>query len=253
MLAQLYAKHVEDAQPLQPIERPAGFHPQNLKPSSGFDLFSRLEGDDRQAIEVTNPEFVDLRAFLLTNRIRANQVPQIIQSDQTQEKPSKFDDNSDLFISEDPADLAFDDGEIVDTNDLYNYYFNIANGGEKRPIFAVNRESLNKLPESLQLALTGMAAIDGHHNVQSMPSQQIRQKQQLLNQQRFATNYLNQQQLRYYSPYSPVYSPYNFYRQNVHMSPYNYHVNPYSSYYRNPSATPYSPFPYTNYNPYYSY
>ncbi|KAI9565970.1 hypothetical protein GHT06_009768 [Daphnia sinensis] len=253
LLAQLYAKHVEDAEPPQPIERPAGFHPQNLKPPSGFDLFSRLEGDDRQAIEITNPEFVDLRAFLLTNRIRASQIPQILaaKDEKQQGKPSKFDDNAELLIPEEVADeLVLDDGDIVDANDLYNYYFNIANGGVEGPVIAVNRESLSKLPESLQLALTGLGAIDGHHNAQSMPSQQIQQKQQLLNQQRFASNYINQ---RYYSPYASLYSPYYFHRQSAYMSPYSYYVNPYSSYYRMPSATPYAPFPYTNYNPYHSY
>lgn len=252
LLAQLYAKHVEDAEPPQPIERPAGFHPQNLQPPSGFDLFSRLEGDDRQAIEITNPEFVDLRAFLLTNRIRASQIPHILpaKEEKQQGKPSKFDDNADLLTPEEADELDFDDGDIVDANDLYNYYFNIANGGVEGPIIAVNRESLSKLPASLQLALTGMGAIDGHHNAQSMPSQQIQQKQQLLNQQRFASNYINQ---RYYSPYSSLYSPYHFYRQNAQMSPYNYYASPYSSYYRLPSATPYSSFPYTNYNPYHSY
>ncbi|XP_057370480.1 uncharacterized protein LOC130691548 isoform X2 [Daphnia carinata] len=254
LLAQLYAKHVEDAEPPQPIERPAGFHPQNLRPPSGFDLFSRLEGDDRQAIEITNPEFVDLRAFLLTNRIRASQIPQLLsqKEEKQQGKPSKFDDNADLFSPEEADEMIFDDEDVVDANDLYNYYFNIANGGVGGPVLAVNRESLSKLPESLQLALTGMGAIDGHHNAQSMPSQQIQQKQQLLNQQRFASNYINQR-LGYNSPYSSLYSPYYFYRQNAHMSPYKYHANPYSSYYRLPLVTPYASYPYTNYNPYHSY
>ena len=113
----------------------------------------------------------------------------------------------------------------------------------------VNRETLNNLPESLKLALSGAGAIDGHHNVQSMPSQQVQLKQQLLNQQRFASNYFNYQQ-PYYSPYSSFYSPYYYYRQSAaQYNPYSYHTSPY---YRMPSARPYSMLPY-NYSPYYSY
>jgi len=258
LLAQLYAKHVQDnAEPPQAIERPAGFHPQNLLPSSGFDLFSRAEGDDRQAIEITNPEFVDLRAFLLTNRFR-NQNPQIVlRTEDKMEKPSKFDDNisEDLITSvePDPAELGFD-GQFGGPNELYNYYFNIANGGDEQtsPFVAVplNRETLEKLPESLQLALNGMGAIDGHHNAQLIPSQQIQLKQQMLNRQRFASNFFNHQH-PYYSPYSSFYSPYYFYRQSAaQYNPYNnYHTSPY---YRMPSVRPYSPNPY-DYNPYYSY
>ena len=262
LLAQLYAKHVQDnAEPPQAIERPVGFHPQNLLPPSGFDLFSRAEGDDRQAIEITNPEFVDLRAFLLTNRFRNNPIPQIfIQAEDKLAKPSKFDDNisDDLLTSEepDPADSAFD-GQYGGLNELYNYYFNIAGGGEEEtsPVVAlpVNRETLNNLPESLKLALSGVGAIDGHHNAQSMPSQQVQLKQHLLNQQRFASNYFNypHQQQPYYSPYSSFYSPYYYYRQSVaqQYNPYSYHTSPY---YRLPSSRPYSVLPY-NYSPYYSY
>lgn len=259
LLAQLYAKHVQDnAEPPQAIERPVGFHPQNLLPPSGFDLFSRAEGDDREAIEITNPEFVDLRAFLLTNRFRNKKIPQIlIQAEDKLEKPSKFDDNmsEDLFTSEEPnpADLVYD-GQYGGLNELYNYYFNIADGANEEtmsPLVAipVNRETLNNLPESLKLALSGAGAIDGHHNAQSMPSQQVQYKQQLLNQQRFASNYFNYQQ-PYYSPYSSFYSPYYYYRQSAaQYDPYSYHTSPY---YRMPSARPYSMLPY-NYSPYYSY
>lgn len=258
LLAQVYAKHVQaNAEPPQVIERPAGFHPQNILLPVGFDLFSRDDGTDgREAVEITNPEFIDLRAFF-TSRNR-NQMPQIVlRAEEKMVKPSKFDDNitEDLLTSVEPnpAELDFD-GEFVAPNELYNYYFNIANGGDEQtsPLVAIplNRETLEKLPESLQLALNGMGAIDGHHNAQSMPSQQVRLNQQLLNQQRFASNFYNYQQ-PYYSPYSSFYSPYYHYRQTAaQYNPYsNYHMSPYR---RMPSVRPYSPNPY-HYNPYYSY
>lgn len=72
LLAQLYAKHLKNADqdpPPPKIERPEGFYPSDLRqPYAAFDLFRRFEDID-DSVVVTNPEFVDLRAFVLLNAV----------------------------------------------------------------------------------------------------------------------------------------------------------------------------------------
>ncbi len=228
LLAQLYAKHVQDnSEPPQAIERPAGFHPQNLQPANGFDLFSRAEGDERDAIEVTNPEFVDLRAFLLTNRFRDGQQLLI----RTQEKPAAEKPSDDLYTSDQPDPSTF--AAYTIPNALYNYYFGLP---YDRPV-AFHRETAN-LPESLQMALSGNVAADGHHNAQTAPSQGLNKQKELLQ--------------RLYSPYSSYYSPYYFYRNpNPYFTPYAPH--PYAYHRASPYSAMMNPYYYNNYHPYYSY
>lgn len=220
LLAQLYAKHVKDnSQPLEAIERPAGFHPQNLKPSNGFDLFSRSEGDE--AIEVINPEFVDLRAFLLTNRFRDGQQLLI----QTEDKPITDQVNEYMANQQDPS--------AVEANgfpqELFNYYYSMP---YNRPV-PLTREPLDKLPGSLQLAIQGVVAPDGQHNAQVAP-------------QRYY-NQVNPEELmpKFVPSYSPFYSPYHFYRNIPSF------YNPYSNPYYNAPVTPYLEMPF--YHSYYSY
>lgn len=230
LLAQLYAKHIQDmSEPPKVIERPAGFHPQNLQPAVGFDLFSRLEGDGRDAIEVTNPEFVDLKAFLLTNRFR--NAPQLLIRTEEKADVDQPEKSVDLDTSDqqDPsADLSLDFPQ-----DLYNRYFGLP---PDRAV-ALTRETLSHLPESLRLALSGSGAIDGHHDAQVAPNQNGDQTrhQELLQ--------------RLYSPYySNYYPPYYFYRNaNSYYNPYSHYP-----YYRAP-VTPYLAQPYFYNHPYYSY
>jgi len=47
-----------------------GFYPQITEPASGLDIFSRYDSSDKESIETINPEYIDLRAFLLTNRFK---------------------------------------------------------------------------------------------------------------------------------------------------------------------------------------
>ena len=227
LLAQLYAKHVQDnSEPPQPIERPAGFHPQNLQPANGFDLFSRLEGDGRDAVEITNPEFVDLRAFLLTNRFRDGQQLLI----RTQEKPAVEKPSDDLYTSDQPDPSTYAAYSIP--NALYNYYFGLP---YDKPV-TFNRETAGQLPESLKMALSGAVAADGHHDAQVPTTQGVYKQKELLQ--------------KLYSPYSSYYSPYYFYRN---PNPYYYTPHgPYPAYYpRTPVVPPYHY--YNNYHPYYSY
>lgn len=228
LLAQLYAKHIQDiSEPQRVIERPEGFHPQNVQPAVGFDLFSRSEGGDRDAIEVTNPEFVDLRAFLLTNRFR--NAPQLLI--RTEEKDSAVDQPVADLDTSDQENLSTDLSLDSHFSDLYSNYFGLS---PDRAV-ALTRETLSKLPESLKLALSGAGAIDGHHDAQVAPnSDQTRHQEELQ---------------RLYSPYySNYYSPYYFYRNaNSFYNPYSY--NPY---YHAP-ITPYSAHPYYYNHPYYSY
>jgi len=73
ILAQLYGKHLSNTARDRPekIERPEGFYPAELRsPSSAPDIFRSVDDSDA-AVVVTNPEFVDLRAFVLTNRFRS--------------------------------------------------------------------------------------------------------------------------------------------------------------------------------------
>ena len=227
LLAQLYAKHIQDnSEPPQVIDRPAGFHPQNLQLPTGFDLFSRIEGDDRDAVEVINPEYVDLRAFLLTNRFRGAQQLVI----RTEDKPVAEKPSDDLFTSDqpDPSTLA----AYTIPQSLFNNYYGYP---YSRPLF-LTRDRFDQLPESLKLAITGAPAPDGMHDAQAAPSQVLNRRQQMLLQ-------------RLYSPYSPEYSPYYFYR-NAMNSYYNPYANPY---YPEPMS-PYMASPYNyNYHPYYFY
>lgn len=222
LLAQLYSKHAQaNSEPPKVIERPAGFHPQNLQPSTGFDLFSRSEGND--AIEVTNPEFVDLRAFLLTNRFRDGQQLLIRTEDKAADKPM-----DDLYDSDQPDPSTY--AAYTLPTELYNYYFGLPYNRQ----IALTHETLSQLPESLKTAISGSVATDGRHDAQVAPTYNQRRQQQMLQ--------------RFYSPYSPNYSPYYFYRNA------NYNYNPYNTYpYYHAPVTPFSAAPYYYNYPYYSY
>ena len=134
LLAQLYAKHIQqqNAEAPEEISRPEGFHPYHLEPpAGGFDLFSRSETADREAVEVTNPEYVDLRAFLLSNRFRGEQPdfsggPQIVLKATDRDVPAASFQHQ-VF----EHDLQTSDDDEPDyysaplSQTLYNQYYNL--------------------------------------------------------------------------------------------------------------------------------
>lgn len=134
LLAQLYGKHIQqqNAEVPQEIQRPEGFHPYHLEPpAGGFDLFTRSETEDREAIEVTNPEYVDLRAFLLANRFRGEQPdlvdagPQIILEAKDRIVPSASyheDPEYDLQTSDEDEPASYN---LPLAHMLYNQYYNL--------------------------------------------------------------------------------------------------------------------------------
>lgn len=190
LLAQFYSKHLKDnADELKPIERPAGFHPKNLEIPRGFDIFRRSEGRERDSIVVTNPEYVDLRAFVQTTQFRSND-----------QEP----DNADLSHSDD-----MDPASVAVPQQLINYYYG-------RPVF-LTRETFEKLPESLKLAAQGVSGIDGQHTAQVAPSQKNKDLERMYNLMRYTTPY------SHYSPYSSFYSPYYFFRQPYYPLAYPYY------------------------------
>jgi len=136
LLAQLYAKHFNNAEIPEIIARPHGFRPSNLaKINPKFDLFQRAYQD---TVEVINPEYVDLRAFLLTNRFR-NQ-----ESRESYENP------------------------IKNLQELHNYYFGLPAG---TPL-VLTREGWVAIPQSLKYLTYGTTSIDGKHDAQVSPFQQ---------------------------------------------------------------------------------
>lgn len=140
LLAQLYAKHLHNAKAPESIPRPTGFYPNNLRPADGdFDLFRRSYSD---SVEITNPEYVDLRAFLLTNRFRS-------QKPSASDPPSKF--------------------QVV-----YNQYYNLP---LETPVL-LTRDTLDRLPESLKAAAFGLPSVDGPRDVQLSPMQKEQQQEQ---------------------------------------------------------------------------
>lgn len=140
LLAQLYAKHLHNAKAPESIPRPTGFYPNNLRPADGdFDLFRRSYLD---TVEITNPEYVDLRAFLLTNRFRS-------------QKPS---------VSDAPSNFQL----------AYNQYYNLPLAA---PVL-LTRDTLDKLPESLKAAAFGLPSIDGPRDIQVSPTQKKQHEQQ---------------------------------------------------------------------------
>lgn len=133
LLAQLYAKHIQHhSEAPESIPRPEGFHPHISEPANGFDLFSRAVSDDRDAIELINPEYVDLRTFLLTNRFRdvdnqGSQQPQQLTEvvDKMETSPSSSVEH-DLQTSDaepDPYDQS--SSHLYYPSHLYNQYFNL--------------------------------------------------------------------------------------------------------------------------------
>lgn len=197
LLAQFYSKHLKDnAGELKPIERPAGFHPKNLEIPRGFDIFRRSEGREKDAIVVTNPEYVDLRAFVQTTQFRSGK-PEI--SEQAESSP-------DLSLSDDMDPAIYE--AVVVPQDLLQYYY----GG---PV-AVTRE---KLPESLKIAAQGLSGIDGQHTAQVAPSQNNID----LDRQRMYRPIPIQRYMAQYSPFSSYYSPYYFFRQPYTYTPFGYY------------------------------
>lgn len=149
LLAQLYSKHSENAETPEVIPRPQGFRPKNLlATNNNFDLFQRSYKD---TVEVVNPEYVDLRAFLLTNRFR-NQ-PEPIDKTGNEKIPEKF------------------------ATTLYNQYFDLP---LNNPL-ALTRYQWFRIPLSLRTVALGLPSIDGQHDAQVSPFQKTQIMQDQLN------------------------------------------------------------------------
>lgn len=145
LLAQLYAKRLDKEKNQEVIPRPEGFRPQNvLTTNANFDLFQRSFKD---TVEITNPEYIDLRAFLLTNRFRLQPSP-----------PSRP-----------PAGF-----KIPPT--LYNRYYSLPGGN---PVI-LNRDNVQRIPESLKAVALGLPSIDGKHDAQLSLLQKMQQEDSAL-------------------------------------------------------------------------
>ena len=213
--------------------------------NEGFDLFSRSEGDDRQAVEVSNPEFIDLRAFLLTNRFR--------EALQDHLKSAASSSNQyDLSVSDemdpsDPASSIMQQGTYV-PQDLYNYYYNTLVEAGFKPVYVKDESPDDKIPLSLKLAALGFSGVDGQHTAQVPIKNALLPYPYNNNNNNFKNNNNNNY---FYSatPSSPTYYSHPYYQRmyQQYYSPYYnymYRSNPYYS------SSPYSQ--YLNY-PFYSY
>ena len=126
LLAQLYAKRLEKEKNQEVIPRPDGFRPKNLLTTNAdYDLFQRSFKD---TVEITNPEYIDLRAFLLTNRFR-------LQPSTPSRPPAGF--------KIPPA--------------LYNRYYTLP---LDNPV-VLSRDKVQHIPESLKAVALGLPSIDG--------------------------------------------------------------------------------------------
>lgn len=174
LLAQLYAKRLNKETVQEVIPRPEGFRPKNvLTNNANYDLFQRSFKD---TVEITNPEYIDLRAFLLTNRFRA------------QPSPSSRPPPAGFKIP--PA--------------LYNQYYNLPENQ-----MVLNREKVQYIPESLKAVALGLPSIDGKHDTQVSLLQKMHQKYSMLRNQPYPYVYLGLAPSSLY-PVSTVYSIYPY-------------------------------------------
>jgi len=145
LLAQLYAKRLEKEKNQEVIPRPDGFRPKNLLTTNAdYDLFQRSFKD---TVEITNPEYIDLRAFLLTNRFR-------LQPSTPSRPPAGF--------KIPPA--------------LYNRYYTLP---LDNPV-VLSRDKVQHIPESLKAVALGLPSIDGKHDAQVSLLQKAQQKDYML-------------------------------------------------------------------------
>ena len=179
--------------------------------NDGFDLFSRSEGEERQAVEVTNPEFIDLRAFLLTNRFR--------EALQDHLKSSSNMNQYDLSLSDEMDPMQ--QGTYI-PQDLLNYYYN----QQQSSPFYITRETFDKLPLSLKLAALGLNGVDGQHTAQIPASKP------------YNNNLKNNNNNNNFYSMMPSYYTTPYYQRNL----YNQYYNPYYGYMLR--SSPYYSYPY---------
>jgi hypothetical protein len=189
-------------------------------------------------VEVSNPEFIDLRAFLLTNRFR-----EALQ-DHLKSAASSSHPYADLSLSDemDPSDdgstSIMQQGTYV-PQDLYNYYYNTLVEAGFKPVYVKDESPDDKIPLSLKLAALGFTggSVDGQHTAQ-VPSLKPYSN----------SNYKTNNNNNYFYSQSPS----TYYNHPYYQRMYSQYYSPYYNYYYR--SNPYLSSPYSHYSyPYYSY